>query len=72
MPGHYGGSSSSSSSSGSSHDRGGRQHQATATRQVAASRARDRHPTTESTGREQAIANRTYSRPDTVTASTPQ
>ena len=67
MPYGYGGSSSSSSSSGSSHDRGGRQHQATATRQVAASRARDRHPTTESTGREQAIANRTYSRPDTVT-----
>ncbi len=49
---------------GRSHDRGGRQHQATATRQVAATRARDRHPTTESTGREQAIANRTYSRPD--------
>ena len=69
MPYGYGSANtgSSSSSSGSSHDRGGGQHRATATRQVAASRARDRHPTTESTGREQAIANRTYSRPDTVT-----
>jgi len=71
MPGHYGGSSSRSSS-GSSHDRGGGQHRATATRQVAASRARDRHPTTESTGREQAIANRTYSRPNTVTYGGPK
>jgi hypothetical protein len=33
-----------SAPSGRSHDRGGRQHQATATRQVAATRARDRHP----------------------------
>ena len=66
MPYGYG-SANTGRSSGSSHDRGGRQHQATATRQVAASRARDRHPTTESTGREQAIANTTYGRPDTVT-----
>ena len=55
-----------SRSSGASHDRGGRQHQATAARQVAAARPRDHHPG-ESTGREQAIANRTYGRPDTVT-----
>ena len=67
MPYGYGSANTGSSSSGSSHDRGGGQHRATATRQVAASRARDRHPTTESTGREQAIANRTYGRPDTVT-----
>ena len=70
MPYGYGSANTGSSSSGSSHDRGGGQHRATATRQVAASRARDRHPTTESTGREQAIANRTYSRPDTVTYKT--
>jgi len=51
---------------GGGHDRGGGQHQATAARQVAAARPRDHHPG-ESTGREQAIASRTYGRPDTVT-----
>ena len=58
-------------SGGASHDRGGQQHQATATRQVAATRARDRHPTTESTGREQAIADITYNRPDQLRVERP-
>jgi len=43
-PSQGGGSPSGGGGGGGAHDRGGRQHQATATRQVAATRARDRHP----------------------------
>ena len=66
MPYGYGSANTGSSSSGSSHDRGGGQHRATAARHTPPTRGRQHSPT-ESTGREQAIANRTYSRPDTVT-----
>jgi hypothetical protein len=48
-----------------SHDRGGRQHRTTAAKHTP-TRAKDRHPG-ESTGRERAIANTTYNRPDRVT-----
>ena len=53
-----------------SHDRGGGQHRTTAARHTP-TRAKDRHPG-ESTGKERAIANRTYNRPNRVTYTGPR
>jgi hypothetical protein len=70
MPYGYGSANRSSSSGGSSHDRGGGQHRAAARASRAPTTA-PHHPG-ESTGREQAIANRTYSKPATVTFQGPK